>query len=170
MSAISRSWASLPAFDLFDDHRHARQSGALRRAPAPFACDDAVAAVNLPYHDRLDDAVRSDRLRELVEPRVFEAMARLMLVRRDLIDVNLGRRAAVRVLGHVRDERAEAFAERGSFFHRSPLLLHRSDATTLRDDSFCSLRRCVVAVSTESLARNSRARARYASAPLDFGS
>ncbi len=47
-------------------HRHDRhfmQTGALRRAPAPFASDDFVAilrALHRPHHDRLDDAVLLD--------------------------------------------------------------------------------------------------------------
>ena len=50
------------------------------------------------------------------EPRIVDMAARLEVVRLEAIDVDFDRRRARR-LRRVRNERAEAFAERGAFFH-----------------------------------------------------
>ena len=84
--------------DVADDDRNAQQAGELRGAPAAFAGDDLEAIADLADDDRLDDAVGADRLRQLLEPRVVHVAARLEVVRREAIDVDLDgrRRAAAR--------------------------------------------------------------------------
>ena len=113
MSAISRRSCGLCALDLSHDDRHATETGVLRRAPAAFAGDDLVGLADAPHDDRLDHAVRPDRLRELLEPRVVNAKARLVIVRPEAIDVQLGD-SRLRFRG-VRDQRAQTFAERAPF-------------------------------------------------------
>ncbi len=73
------------------DDRHLEQSRALRRAPAALAGDDLVAVVGLAHDDGLNDAVGSDRSREIVDLRVVDAHARLEFVGTQEIRIDLER-------------------------------------------------------------------------------
>jgi hypothetical protein len=76
----------------FTDHAGQRMhAGALRRAPAAFAGDDLVLArltQRRAHQDRLQHAMRLDRIGQLVQLGVGEMPARLVRVRRDLLDRN----------------------------------------------------------------------------------
>ncbi len=78
--------------DVANDDRDAQQAGELRGAPAALAGDDLKAIADLADDDRLDDAVRLDRLRQLLQPRIVDRAARLKVVRREAIDVDFDRR------------------------------------------------------------------------------
>ena len=82
--------------DVAHHHRHAQQPGDFRGAPAAFAGDDLESIADLAHHDRLDDAVGADRLRELLQPRIVDIAARLKVVRLEAIDVGLDCRWARR--------------------------------------------------------------------------
>ena len=104
--------------DVLDDDRDAGELGALRGAPAALAGDDLIAlargqrAFDPADDDRLNDAVGLDRSRELVESRIVHVRARLILIRLELIDVDLDRRARRRErIRRVGNQRAESFAE-----------------------------------------------------------
>ena len=97
------------------DDRNLQQARALRRAPAALAGDDAVQIADALHENRLNDAVFLDGSRQLVELRLVPVHARLLLVRRDEIDVDLDR-ALPRRLGHVGNQRAQSLAERRSSF------------------------------------------------------
>src|SRR5205807_8098416 len=99
-----------------DDHRDPIEAGLLRGAPASFAGDDLEALTVGAYDDWFNDAVRADRLRQLVESRFAELRPRLARVGRDPVDVDFERRPA-RDLWEIRNQCAEAFAESGPFFH-----------------------------------------------------
>jgi hypothetical protein len=92
------------------------KTGEPGRAPAALAGDDLIAIADAANDDRLDDAIRSDRLRQIVQTGFVDVGARLKVVRRKPIDVDVDRRCT-RGLGSLRDERAESFAERGTFLH-----------------------------------------------------
>src|SRR6185503_14027320 len=77
----------LPVGDIANHHWDLVQAGSLRRTPAPFAGDDAVRRSRATYEDRLNDAVRLDRVRQLLELGVIHLHARLQVVRRQQIDV-----------------------------------------------------------------------------------
>ena len=79
------------------DHRDLRQAGQLRGAPAAFAGDDLVTralarVVDLAHDDRLDHALRADRLGQLGELALVHAAARLVLAGLQLIDRQLAQR------------------------------------------------------------------------------
>ena len=115
ISAISSSDSLLPGGDVADDDRHAEQAGLLRGAPAALAGDDLKPVADLAHDDRLDDAVRLDRLRQLLEPRIVDLAARLKVVRRSRsMSTSTGDGAR---FGRVGNQRAETFAESGTFFH-----------------------------------------------------
>ena len=162
-----------PRGDLLHDDRHAQQARALGRAPAALAGDDLKAIADLAHDDRLNDAVRRDRPRQLLEPRIVDRRARLKLVRRQAIDVDLGRRRAE--LGRVGNERAQSFAESGAFVHVDHQEMQPRDPKTRRKPKFpfrdfvfsCLHSYAAVAADRSSI---SRASARYASAPRDFTS
>ena len=80
--------------DLTDDYRDAMETGFLRSAPASFAGDDLEAVAICAHDDWLNDAVRTDRLRQLVESRFVELRARLERVGRDPVDIDFERRPA----------------------------------------------------------------------------
>jgi hypothetical protein len=63
--------------------------GALRGAPATFAGDELVAAVNFADDERLDDAARLDRAGEFVKSLFAEAGARLIWAWIDQIDIDV---------------------------------------------------------------------------------
>ena len=84
------------------DDRHAQEAGELCGAPAAFAGDDLKSIADLADHDRLDDAVGADRLRELLQARIVDVAARLKVVGLEAIDVGLDWRCARR-LGQIRD-------------------------------------------------------------------
>ena len=110
--------------DVLDDDRDFGELGALGGAPAALAGDDLVAlargerVLDPAHDDRLNHAVGLDRSREVVEARVIHVRARLIVIRLELIDVDLDRRArrGERV-GRVGDQRAQSFAESWSFLH-----------------------------------------------------
>ena len=119
--------------DVADDDRHLEQPGPLSGAPAALPRDDLVTLVHFPDDDRLDDAVRSNRARQLVDPFVVHVGARLELVGTKEIGIDFeravggGRRGGRRRVG---DQRAQAAAERRTFLnhavapcrHRAPRL------------------------------------------------
>jgi hypothetical protein len=125
--------AGLAAPNILDDDGHPGEPCALGSAPAALARDDAIAAIDLPHHDGLDDAVCLDRLCELVEARVLESMPRLVVARRDLVDVDVHRAATRTHVRHIRDERAEPFAKRRSFFHKSSQLRLNAETRSRKD-------------------------------------
>ena len=90
--------------------RHREQARALGGAPAPLAGDDLVAAAFRVHDNRLDDAVRLDGPREVVDARVLGVRSRLVAVRREAVDVDLEGRAgrASRALEGVGDQRVES--------------------------------------------------------------
>src|SRR5206468_7555450 len=109
------------------------------------------------HDDGLNDTVRTDRLRELLELALVDGRARLKGVRRETVDIGLDRRRA-RQVGEVRNQGAEAFAERWPFIHSSP------------SQSTGSASSGVAFYVTGAAARSSisRASATYAVAPRDF--
>src|SRR5712691_3017820 len=157
--------------DVADDDGDAEQAGEPGGAPAALAGDDLKAIAGFAHDDRLDDAVRLDRLRELLQSRIVGGDSRLKLVRREAIDIRFDRRRAR--LGCLGNERAEAFAKRGAFVHIEPTFnrgdrgerRERFSLRTLRSRRFAF--QAAVAAERSS---TSRARARYASAPRDFTS
>src|SRR5882672_8050663 len=180
--------------DVADDDGDAEQAGEPGGAPAALAGDDLKAIAGLAHDDRLDDAVRLDRLRELLQSRIVGGDSRLKLVRREAIDIRFDRRRAR--LGCVGNERAEAFAKRGAFVHIEPTsnrgdrgesqrtrrpsqrqpAAHEDTNNQERELESSSWFRAFVvafvfqaAVAAER-SSTSRARARYASAPRDFTS
>src|SRR6185369_11007651 len=62
------------------------------------------------------DAVALDRLRELLEPGLVDVPAGLEFIRREAVDIRLDRRGRPR-WRQIRNQRAEAFTECGTFFH-----------------------------------------------------
>ena len=73
--------------DVAHQHRDVVQPGALRRAPAPFAGNDLVSAVGLAANQhRLDDAVLTDRLREIGKFGLGEVAARIFGIGRNELD------------------------------------------------------------------------------------
>ena len=91
MSAISRSERSCARRHLADDDWHAEQAGLPGRAPAALAGDDLKSIADLADDDRLDDAVRLDRPREIRQALIVHQAARLKRVGRQPIDVDLER-------------------------------------------------------------------------------
>ena len=75
-----------------------------------------AAIAHPPHHDGLDDAVGLDRLRELLESGLVDVPAGLEFIRREAVDIRLdsGGRPWRR---QIRNQRAEAFTECGTFFH-----------------------------------------------------
>ena len=59
------------------DDRNGVQAGLLRRAPAPLAGDDLVAALGRAHDDRLHEALGADRLGELGQLVLAEVLARI---------------------------------------------------------------------------------------------
>src|SRR5439155_14512442 len=72
-----------------DDDRHALQAGEQGGPPTAFAGDDLESIIEPADDDRLDDAVRFDRPGELFEPGIVDMAARLELVRREPIDIDV---------------------------------------------------------------------------------
>ena len=86
MSATASSWSS---GNVANDDRDLEQAGALRRAPAPFAGDDLVAALDAADDDRLDDAVGADGSREILDLARRPSRARLKRVGPQQIGVDV---------------------------------------------------------------------------------
>ena len=145
--------------DLPDHDRNFQETGLLRGAPTPLAGDDLKSFADVPDDDRLNDAVRFDRSREIVEARVIDVAARLERVGRESIDVEFNRPGARFRRG--RDEGAQAFTESWAFFHSDKC--NHEDVRAF----VVSLRYAAVAADRSNI---SRARARYASAPRDLTS
>jgi hypothetical protein len=96
-------WIEIFALEIFDErHLHchtfryvahddgyAVQLCALGRAPATFAGDKLIAAGAAAHNERLNDAARTDRLRELFQGLFAEARARLIGARLDQVDVDV---------------------------------------------------------------------------------
>src|SRR5207247_8693375 len=93
--------------DVGHEYGDASETGELRGAPPALAGDDLEAIADASHHDRLDDAVRLDRLRELLQARVVDRNARLKVIGRKAIDIRVDRRGAG--LRRVWYERAETF-------------------------------------------------------------
>src|SRR5690606_21171496 len=73
--------------DLAHHYRDLAQPGQARGAPAALASDDlVVAAAQVADHDRLDHALRADRLGQLGELGVVHGLARLVAARRQRVD------------------------------------------------------------------------------------
>src|SRR5262249_18297817 len=85
--------------------------------PATLAGDDVKAIAASPYHNWLNDAVRLNRSRQIIQPRVVDLSSRLKRVRHEAIDVNFER--AEPRFGGIGNQRTEAFAESGAFVHKS---------------------------------------------------
>jgi hypothetical protein len=102
--------------DITDGDRHAQQAGELGGAPAPFAGDDLEPIAHPPHHDGLDDAVALDRLRQLLEPGLVDVPRgwNSFGVRRS---ISVSTVAVGRGWRQIRNQRAEAFTECGTFFH-----------------------------------------------------
>src|SRR2546422_4399761 len=62
-----RDLERLPIRDLPDDRRDGGEAGGLGRPKPALPGDDLVPSVGRPRHDRLEDAVPSDRSHELIE-------------------------------------------------------------------------------------------------------
>jgi hypothetical protein len=90
------------------DNGHFKQPCALRRAPSPLASNDSVCTPGSTHQNRLNDAVRADRSRQLFELAIVDEDPRLVIVRDQQIDVNLDG-AGARHLRRVRDERTQTF-------------------------------------------------------------
>ena len=97
---------------------------ALRGAPAPFAGDDLVAIARgagggeFADDDGLNHAVGADRSRQVFEALVVHVAARLVVIGLEQVDVHVQRCAWGDQRGsRVWNQRAEAFAEGGSFLH-----------------------------------------------------
>ena len=72
---------------LLDDDGDGRQAGLLRGAEAALAGDQAIFIVASARDDeRLDDAVLADAAGQLLDRGLVEGLARLIRVRRDLLD------------------------------------------------------------------------------------
>src|SRR5262249_57545740 len=67
----------LPGDDLADDDRHAQEAGLLRSAPTTLAGDDVKAITASPHHNWLNDAVRLNRSRHIIQPRLVHLSSRL---------------------------------------------------------------------------------------------
>src|SRR5437868_4936080 len=63
---------------LFDDRRYLLQTGLTGGAPSSLARNDLVSVTAAPYDNRLQNALRSNRRRELVDGGAFEGLARLL--------------------------------------------------------------------------------------------
>ena len=87
----------------------------LRRPPAPLAGDDligraaAAAAVCGPHHQGLDDALGTDRGGEALDLGLVEALARLIRLRRQMLDGDGEQRAVPRLASGL----FNGFAEQG---------------------------------------------------------
>lgn len=78
--------------DVAHDDQDLAQPGALRRAPAPLAGDDLVAASlrrRRPRHHRLHHAVLADRLGKIGQVGVAKMPARIFRVRAQELDRHL---------------------------------------------------------------------------------
>src|SRR5215510_5678723 len=73
-----------------NDNRHTGETSFERGTPPTLTGNDLKPIANLPDDNRLDDAVRLDGLRQLVESYVVDVGAWLERVWRQAIDVNLG--------------------------------------------------------------------------------
>jgi hypothetical protein len=76
----------LPVVELADDHRDFVQAGSLSRAPAAFAGDDLVSAIEAADKDRLQNAVSFHRGDEFRHRRFIELAAGLAWVGNDIGD------------------------------------------------------------------------------------
>ena len=63
----------------------------LRGAPPSLSRDDLESIADAANHDRLDDPVGLDRLRQLAQLRIVHLRARLEVVRGEAIDVDVDR-------------------------------------------------------------------------------
>src|SRR3989442_12359098 len=106
--------------EVADEDGDAEQAGEPGGAPAALAGDDLKAIAGLAHDDRLDDAVRLDRLRELLQSRIVGGDSRLKLVRREAIDIRFDRRRAR--LGWVGNGGRWALAKRGAVVPKEPPL------------------------------------------------
>jgi hypothetical protein len=71
-------------------HGHARKACNARRAPAPFAGQDLEETIaGRPDDDRLNDALRADRFRQLLQRCAIHVHARLKASRRERIERKL---------------------------------------------------------------------------------
>ena len=113
----------LALIEIADNRRNFMQFGALRRAPAPFAGDQLVAALALKRtdDDGLDDPALRDRAGKIVERFVVENLARLAGQRLDPGHRD-GRKSTARctraalTLPCSARQRGPAFARRNAFF------------------------------------------------------
>ena len=112
-----------------DDGRDGRQTGTLRRPPAPLTGDQFVLAVaDRSDEDRLQHAHLGDRGRQLDQPLLGEVHAGLMGIRRDRRRGHVGERRAVPGARHVTrgDQRAETLSETATTRHEhGPPSRHR---------------------------------------------
>src|SRR5262249_9013369 len=90
--------------------RHLEETRSLRRPPSPFTGDDAIEVATLLRENRLDHTMFPDRLRQFLELRVVHLHARLLLVRRQQINVHI-KHAAADWLRRVGNQRAQSLTE-----------------------------------------------------------
>src|SRR4029434_593857 len=101
-----------------DDDRHSLQPGALRRTPSTLAGDDAISRAVSTHENRLNDAVRFDRLRQLLEPGIVHRQSWLVLIWREQVDVDLYGPGANR-LWRIGNQGTQPFSESGTAFEHS---------------------------------------------------
>ena len=73
-----------------DDRWDSVEAGLLRGPPAPFAHDQFVSLLRWPDDDRLEESDLAQRMRQFVERRFVEYLPRLLRVRPDVAQRNLG--------------------------------------------------------------------------------
>ena len=146
-----RQLRRLAVVRLDDDGGNLGQAREPRGAPAALARDDLIiAGAEPPHGQRLQDAVLADRVRQLVERRVVEALARLVGVALDLRDGEaLQIFARIGAQRRVAQQRAEALAK--------PMRCVSHVVSPLMDQGRCH----------GFFFKNSRANASYASAPRE---
>ena len=78
--------------DVAHDDRDTAEPCHLGRPPPPFARDNLKPIGDFPHDNRLNDSVRDNRAREILERGWVHDAARLKIVWRESIDVDLDRR------------------------------------------------------------------------------
>ena len=112
----------LRAIHLAHDDGHGRQVGQAGGLQAAFAGDEPVATLLLQaHHERLQDAVLADRLRQLPQLLGREVGARLLRVGRYQVDIDFLQRPAGRgrLLGAAGQEGVEPPSESSSWLRHA---------------------------------------------------
>jgi hypothetical protein len=76
--------------NLAQDYRDTLLGRPLRGAPATFPGNELIAKADAPDEERLDNATRTNRLRELLKRLLAKTRARLIGARIDEVDIDLG--------------------------------------------------------------------------------